>query len=53
VPKATEIAHTPRPGEVCNCGRDYLTLTLEESLEPCPCIRRVRVWHRLDDEDND
>jgi hypothetical protein len=55
VPKASEIASTPKQGEVCHCGRDYLHLTLEESLEPCPCIKRVRVWGpwRDDEEDDD
>jgi hypothetical protein len=38
---------------VCRCKRDYLTLTLEESCEPCPCARRVRVWQWMDDEDED
>lgn len=43
------------PGVVCGCGRDYLTLTLEESCQPCPCVRRgalMRVWRaRIDVED--
>lgn len=26
----------PVLAEVCGCGRDYLTLTLEEAAEPCP-----------------
>lgn len=31
-------------GVVCLCGRDFLTLTLEESCQPCPCVRRARFW---------
>lgn len=34
------------PGVVCRCERDFLTLTLEESCQPCPCARKVRVWRR-------
>lgn len=37
----------PRPWikqvEVCNCGRDYLTLTVEEMSQPCPCTVTIEV----------